>query len=83
MGQHNVLHRLQQVQFALIELQFYLDMNPDDQRAVQQYNCLSDELHHLKHEYEAACGPLMQFGFSNSPNRWVWTSTPWPWEIEY
>ncbi len=81
---NDTLRRLQEVQFALIELQFYLDLNPDDQRAVQQYNYLSDELQCLKQEYEQQCGPLLQFGFSASPpNRWVWTSTPWPWEIEY
>lgn len=79
----DTLRRLQEVQFALIELQLYLDMNPEDQRAVRQYNCLSEELMSLKHEYEKQRGPLMQYGFSPSPRRWVWTSTPWPWEIEY
>jgi len=79
----DALRRLQEVQFALIELQLYLDMNPDDLRAVHQYNCLSDDLARLKHEVEMQRGPLMQYGFSKSPSRWVWTRTPWPWEIEY
>jgi spore coat protein JB len=79
----NTLRKLQEVQFALVELQLYLDMNPGDQRAVHQYNCLSKELLSLKAEYERKCGPLMQYGFSSSPSHWVWTATPWPWEIEY
>jgi len=33
----NPLRRLQEVQFALVELQLYLDMNPDDQRAVRSF----------------------------------------------
>ncbi|WP_126426154.1 spore coat protein CotJB [Brevibacillus marinus] len=81
--EHDTLRKLQEVQFGLVELQLYLDMNPADQRAVHQYNVLSEELHRLKHSYEKQCGPLMQYGFSGSPSKWVWTSTPWPWEIEY
>jgi spore coat protein JB len=79
----NALRKMQEVQFALVELQLYLDVNPGDQRAVHQYNCLSKELIALKAEYETKCGPLMQYGFSSSPSRWVWNATPWPWEIEY
>ncbi|MGE5704438.1 MAG: spore coat protein CotJB [Clostridia bacterium] len=83
MENSSTLQKLQEVQFALVELQFYLDMNPEDTRAIQQYNYLAEELADLKHEYEMQRGPLMQYGFSKSPSRWAWTSTPWPWEIEY
>jgi spore coat protein JB len=83
MEHSHTLRRLQEVQFALVELQLYLDMNPEDQRAVQQYNCLSEELMRLKREYEMKRGPLMQYGYSPSPSRWVWNATPWPWEIDY
>lgn len=83
MEQCGTLRKMQEVQFALVELQFYLDMNPEDMRAIQQYNYLSEELDDLKQEYEEKYGPLMQYGFSKSPSKWVWTSTPWPWEIEY
>ncbi|GAA4716148.1 spore coat protein CotJB [Brevibacillus fulvus] len=83
MENDDTLRRLQEVQFALVELQYYLDMNPEDQRAVHQYNFLSDELQHLKHEYEMQHGPLLQYGHSKSPSCWVWGNTPWPWEIDY
>lgn len=83
MEYRDTLRRLQEVQFGLVELQFYLDINPEDQRAIHQYNTLSNELQRLKHEYETQHGPLMQYGFSKSPNRWEWVTTPWPWEIEY
>jgi spore coat protein JB len=83
MQDSDTLRRLQEVQFALVELQLYLDMNPDDLRALRQYNGLSEKIMILKHEYEKQRGPLMQYGFSRAPNRWVWSRTPWPWEIEY
>lgn len=79
----NPLRRLQEVQFALVELQLYLDMNPDDQRAVKQYKELSAQLASLKQAYEKEHGPLMQYGNSSSPDCWAWHKTPWPWEIEY
>ncbi len=83
MADGNALRRLQEVQFALVELQLYLDMNPDDQRAVKQYKELSEQLAQLKKAYEKERGPLMQYGNSSSPDRWTWHKTPWPWEIEY
>lgn len=79
----NVLRRLQEVQFALVELQLYLDMNPDDQRAAWQYKELSAKLAELRQAYEKERGPLLQYGHSASSDRWVWHTTPWPWEIEY
>lgn len=83
MEQSGMLRKIQEVQFALVELQYYLDMNPEDMRAIHQYNDLAEELTDLRQEYEESHGPLMQFGLSKSPGRWVWGSTPWPWEIEY
>ncbi|MFD2371187.1 spore coat protein CotJB [Brevibacillus sp. GCM10020057] len=83
MGDGRTLRRLQEVQFALVELQLYLDMNPDDQRAAWQYKALSAQLAELRQAYEKGRGPLLQYGNSASPDRWTWHQTPWPWEIEY
>lgn len=79
----SLLQRLQETQFALVELQLYLDTNPNDRRALAQFNALSAQLHMLKNMYERKYGPLLQYGFSPSPGRWAWYETPWPWEIEY
>ncbi|MET3288307.1 spore coat protein CotJB [Brevibacillus fluminis] len=83
MEESSTLRKLQEVQFALVELQFYLDMNPEDMRALHQYNDLSEELIDLRQEYEEQHGPLMQYGLSKARGKWDWSSTPWPWEIEY
>jgi spore coat protein JB len=77
------LRKMQAVQFSLVEIQFYLDIYPDDPRAVNDYNYLSHQLHCLKHEYEQRYGPLMHFGFTTSNTPQVWIDTPWPWEIDY
>lgn len=80
---HRLLCKLQEIQFGLVELQLYLDTHPEDHRAVAQYNMLAERHQLLKAEYEAHYGPIAQYGWSKSPREWVWTSQPWPWEIEY
>lgn len=79
----STLRKLQEIQFALVELQLYLDMNPDDQRAVKQYKELTVQLVQQKQAYEKERGPVMQYGHSSTSDRWTWHKTPWPWEIEY
>ncbi|MDQ0337782.1 spore coat protein JB [Caldalkalibacillus uzonensis] len=80
---YQLISDLQAVEFALVEVQLYLDTHPDDPRAVQDYNYLSQQLHCLKQEYERHYGPLMHFGFSMTSLPHAWVETPWPWEIEY
>ncbi len=74
------LNRLQQVEFALVELQLYLDTHKDDQRALMEFNQYSKQLEMLKKQYELQYGPLLNFGFSPSQYPWRWLEGPWPWE---
>lgn len=74
------LNRLQQVEFALVELQLYLDTHRDDQRALMEFNQYSKQLDILKKQYELQHGPLLNFGFSPSQYPWRWLDGPWPWE---
>ncbi|WP_231638407.1 spore coat protein CotJB [Rubeoparvulum massiliense] len=83
MDWRKTLMELQTVEFALVELQLYLDTHPQDGRAVMQYNALSQQLHQLKCRYEQEFGQLMHYGFSPATMPYDWIKTPWPWEIEY
>jgi len=74
------LNRLQQVEFALVELQLFLDTHKDDQRALMEFNQYSKQLEMLKKQYELQYGPLLNFGFSPSQYPWRWLEGPWPWE---
>ena len=38
-------------------------------------------LRQLKKQFEAAYGPLEQFGHSYSNYPWNWDDTPWPWQV--
>lgn len=78
-----LLESIQEVEFALIELNLYLDTHLIDQNALMQYNQLSSQLQMLKQQYEMTYGPLLNFGFSPSQYPFKWLEGPWPWERQY
>ncbi len=79
--QKELLKKLQAVEFALVELNLFLDTHPDNEEALRDFNCFAKELHMLKREYESSYGPLINFGFSPSRYPWRWIDEPWPWEV--
>ncbi|SET33213.1 spore coat protein JB [Natronincola peptidivorans] len=78
-----LMRQIQDVEFALTELQLYLDTHPFDQKALMDFNCYSQQLLMLKQSYEMAYGPLLSYGFSPSPYPWKWLDSPWPWEEQF
>ena len=57
----------------------FLDMHPDDARALSDYNCYAEQLAALKDLYVKNYGPLSNFGGSVSPDAWKWVRADWPW----
>lgn len=78
-----LMRKIQDVEFALVELQLYLDTHPFDKKALMDFNCYSQQLLMLKQQYDMAYGPLLQYGFSPSPYPWKWLDSPWPWEEQF
>ncbi|KAB3527303.1 spore coat protein CotJB [Alkaliphilus serpentinus] len=79
----HLLKKIQEVEFAAVELQLFLDTHPQDQRALMEFNHYSRELMMLKQQFEMQYGPLLNFGFSPSQYPWRWIEGPWPWERQY
>lgn len=75
------LEELQQLDFALVELNLYLDTHPGDLQALQQFNQLAQRRQQSAQQFEMQFGPLMQFGHSYSRYPWQWNDTPWPWQV--
>ncbi|WP_404332749.1 spore coat protein CotJB [Mesobacillus maritimus] len=75
------LEEIQAVDFAILELNLYLDTHPQDQAAMQQFNQYTQYSKKLKSEFEARYGPLQHFGNSYTDANWSWGSAPWPWQI--
>lgn len=76
----NILKSLQEVGFAVIELELYLDTHPDDMNALSAYNNLVSQQQNLIMTYERMYGPLRS-NTSQSSYPWQWINDPWPWEI--
>lgn len=80
MSQQEMLKKLQETSFMLVELNLFLDTHPDHAEARKAYNRYSDRLAHLREEYFTAFGPTMNFGVCPAGNDFSWVNSPWPWE---
>ncbi len=79
-GGENLMLRIQEVDFALYDTVLYLNAYPCSDEALAHYHSLLNTRKMLVAEYERAVGPLTMNG-NESTSDWVWTKTPWPWEI--
>ena len=78
-----LLDRILEYHFACIELNLYLDNNPDDQNALSSYNTYCNKFIQAKCSYESKYGPLTNFGYAPSSYPWQWVCEPWPWDNEF
>lgn len=74
-----LMRKIATYDFALVELNLYLDTHPKDieaHRKLVEYEKKSQE---LRRKYEAEYGPII---FTDSPdNRMKWIKNPWPWDL--
>jgi spore coat protein JB len=75
------LEKLQALDFALVELNLYLDTHPDDLAAIQQFNQLTQERTQHANHFQQLYGPLQNFGRAYSKFPWEWSQSPWPWQV--
>lgn len=79
MPQDELLNQISELQFVCVELNLYLDTNPDDTAAKSDYLCYGDMLAQLISQYETLYGPLMNFGHS-PVDTGCYVTSQWPWE---
>lgn len=80
-GRQELLNRIVALEFTAVELGLFLDTHPEEPRALADFNVVSEELRRLKETYEQRYGPLLNYGFSPSPQSWRWIEEPWPWQV--
>ena len=73
----DMMMKIRELDFAIIELGLYLDTQPDDQRALCLHREYTKELRDLKDKYQKMYGPLSIY---YPCNKWRWLEEPWPWE---
>jgi spore coat protein JB len=76
-----LLRQIQQCDFALYELQLYLDTHPHCREAMQLYRMHLEKKQKAEQLYVEQYGPL-QAHQSDTMGQWNWTDAPWPWEQE-
>lgn len=79
---HELMNRLQKLDFSIQETVLYLDAYPDCCEAKNYYHQLVKERQEVAHAYEKACGPLCAMG-NVSTSSWDWTRAPWPWHPDF
>ena len=66
--------------FAMIDLNLYLDVFPNDREKINLYNKYRKEKEGLLKEYESKYGPITPNSDSLNSYPWAWNNMPWPWD---
>ena len=74
-----LLYKIQIYNFAIKDLNLYLDLHPTEIKALNLYHEYEKELTRLKDEYQNKYNPLCVNDVS-STNKWTWINNPWPWD---
>ena len=83
MDKNDMLRRIQQLNFTMIELGLFLNNQPECENALADYNRIRLMYIDAKREYENVYGPLTYDGVNTERDGWSWVDDPWPWEGEY
>lgn len=79
----NMLKKVQQADFVVVELTLYTDTHPNDIEALKQWRDALKEASRIRREYEARFGPLSLLSVPSTQALevgWRWSNTPWPWQ---
>jgi spore coat protein JB len=82
MNRDALLRQITILDFMAVDLQLFLNNNPDNEEALTMYNDLIESGLTARRQYEQHFGPLTGF---RSPGQegWPWKNDPWPWEAEF
>ena len=75
-----LLYKIMEVDFAINDLNLYLDLYPEDEKIYEKFKMYTDECIKLKDEYSKKFGPLTLDGVNIGTTNFNWNNSPWPWE---
>lgn len=78
--QAKMLTNIDALNFAMIDLNLYLDIYPNSKEHINLFNKYRVEKNNLVKEYESRYGPLTIDSDANNTYPWAWNRMPWPWE---
>ena len=77
--QEEALLNLNQMQFAMHELNLYLDVFPNDTNAMTQFISFRNNYNRLLMDYENKYGAINVNSTVLNTTPFGWSTTPWPW----
>ena len=78
--QARLLTSIDSLEFALIDLSLYLDIYPDNEYMLKQFNIIRTNMNELVYEYQKKYGPLCLNNDALNKYPYAWIKSPWPWE---
>ena len=78
--QASMLTDIDSLCFALVDLNLYLDVYPDDKNIINLFNQYRKEKDSIIKDYEKRYGPLTLDSESLKSYPWAWNNMPWPWD---
>ena len=79
MNQAQLLHWINMVSFAVVDITLYLDTHPKDEEALKYFNHYIDLRRCAMRAYAEKYGPLT-IDSANPGDFWPWSAQPLPWE---
>lgn len=76
--ENDLLLNLFETNFAIIDLNLYLDLNPNDNKMYEIYKKYVEKYDFLKTKYEQSYGPLEITCINSDTYNWI--DNPWPWD---
>ena len=75
----SLMKKVQQLSFAKLETELYLDTHPESREALNYYKDILGRLDEAMTEYQNKYGPLFAEGVVG--DRWTWVEGQWPWQL--
>lgn len=80
-GKCEMMKKIQEMSFAIVDLNLFLDTHPDCEQALELFKKLAASLKSLRSDYQSKYGPLYATESSDkTPFAWVKEDYKWPWE---
>ena len=77
--QTTLLEQIMAYDFALYDLQLFLDTHPSDENALRDYKMAHEQSDNLRKQFQSRFGPLTARYLPNT-TCWQWINDPWPWD---
>ena len=75
-----LLYKIMEIDFAINDLNLYLDLYPEDEKIYKKFKMYTEECMKLKDEYSKVYGPLVLE--QTDYDKYKWLDNTWPWDMD-